>query len=791
MTPLCYLKIGCGRCSVELNPWHVAQRIDKARNAGDPIPSGLNQTRLPGLCVSYRPDPTTTTEPGWVDPELPQISKRAFGFLVHSIKVESPRELTAQRTQKLRSKGCVLTNGRRLVTVKVEAVGVGRQATQYLGRWLTKRLTTGSSCCPSVAEIWEHCCDLDGDTGRRILTDVAEINAENVDGDTATKCGQLLEVTFTAADLLVFPDTKKTAVASSLGVACMPACPPTTRLVDREVPIPKKTYLIDLIKEPGGALRACPVDFKTSDYDPATSFLKVRNVSAEEPDESKCCPPQFDLDLTVQPPTVTPLQPDLWQTVLDQLAAGGLDCSCPPKLRRVRFPNKRYDPSCGNCPEGLRGRACAMEAGLTVGADGRIDKIASGLAESSGAGIAFWLTPGTPVPEAVQRLFAYLECLGTRVSTKAVGEVNAWDWQAIMAGDSNATGVTVNWTYGSTLMHISPALAAGSVGSDDVTARLAPPGHPAGEKLLTAEQFANCAPGVSPQCLPWVDLIEPEGSGPCVEVSLAADGSVAVNIDPAVNDLTDATFKVGPCSAVTAQGCPPIIPPEPRVKVDLTAGTAEATNFVPGAGWPLETEGSIYTISHVDGARNSSTPATRVEKVRTPITGGDNCPAPCGSTVLRRVPRAVKSCGGCLDPDQQILVAEISGLNPAEIYRPEWSITAVREITRMGIYVAFGPEGWQPPGLRHLKPFVCGDTPIPAVQSLKLPAGETLALSDDDLTITCLRRARPASGWIEVPRRAVHRPRISGAGKAWLIISLPVNARIPVTSFSVEMVTSV
>lgn len=421
MRPECYLELGCGACGAVLNPWQVHDfQAHALATPGAAIIPGMQVSDLVGLCDAYRPavydTPGTEVEAGcyaaaWYDPTCPELSGGAFGFIFHDenpFTLQDPRELTASATQKARRAGCVITDGRRIGNLRVEAVGTCLPSTQYLAEWLVDRVTS-NRCCGVEARLFSHCCTIDGKTGLRGLTDVREVFVTEADGvDSYTRCGTVLDIYFTAGDLITFPDQKVVGTVDAPVEVCAPDCPATTEYVASEEFASKQQCLVDLTYvADDDAVEFCLVNCDS--YDQATQYLVPRNVARIESTTDTCCPVEISmLDLYSAQPTITPAQPSLYQTeVLDKIASGeGIDCTCPPAIRTIRVANTNFDPTCDNCPEDIRGAGCADIFGFTVSPT-------SGFITNAPAGTFTWdLTTNTTGDTAVDRWIDYLACIG-------------------------------------------------------------------------------------------------------------------------------------------------------------------------------------------------------------------------------------------------------------------------------------------------------------------------------------------------------------------------------------------
>ena len=893
--PLCYMSLGCGSCGVELNPHLVAQFQQHARTNGLPAVPKLDPSRIGGLCEDFAaPEealtPDTVLEVGsfaapWYDPLCPETSGCAYGFLFHTgtdlydFTISSPRELTASQTVKARAKGCTITDGRRFGKFYIEPIATNRQSALWLADWLETKLLGQSRCCGPTMDIWLHCCDLDGKSGRRRLTDVGEINVECVEGDTFTDCGLLLEVVFTAGDMITEPDGLLCSDTpdGEVGTLCLPQCPPSTEVIDVEVQTPKQVCNGDLIRNVDGTLRFCPWDYETFDND--TCFLNVRALGADGVPEPVCCPVVFTrLDLTGAKPVLTAANPSVYQTeILDRVASGqGIDCTCQPIIQNLRLENAAYDPECEDCPSGDGSPAnCAAEFGIVLDSEGVPD-----------IGLSF---PGSPLPlvktsAAFQLLTDFYDCAGLRrpkeqhPDNQPVGDDETQFFDNLSVGVDPATGVPawcldsfqVVWPP-STLpdSEVCTALDGDGIfgneaacvtslgipvtnGSVDLVGVFGPGPHLQGTATWNLlAQFAACTgqpvsnagdtsvfrrtaagvmsfcsttfggPGGPPvvqnrrftytplgneiilgicgddlpeYCFPFID-VEVSGGGACVNVDFAASGAISLTydangepVDLANDDLSTASFRFGPCESVSVDACPPIVPSEAVIAIDTTTGQAFPVGWEVGPSWPGETVPAQYTVNATEQGLNRNDPiiSTVQREVALESTVGD-CEPPCGS-VSRRRPAVRESCfPECTDDEQQVIVREITGLNPAVSYLPSWTITAgADDIELMRVWLHGVPAGYQSPAT-NLTPYICGDTVVPPVRSLLLPAGDTLAMADDCVTITCGgQRSDAFAGWVAAGDRPLGRPRICGASTAYLVITLPCEVDLPTVSLCVE-----
>jgi len=914
ISPLCYFDLGCGDCNVEVNPHLVAQFQSYAQANSLPSVKGLNPARIGGLCEDFAAveeavTPGTEIAPGcfaapWFDELCPETSGCAFGFMFHGsaedgrkFTVQSPNELTASQTSKARAKGCVIQDGRRFGKFYVEAIATNRQSALWLADWFTNKMMSQSRCCSPGMDVFVHCCDLDGKSGRRTLTDVGEINVECVDGDTFTECGVLLEVVFTAGNLVTESDDLICGEICEPVTECMPQCPPETEIVEVETLTPKVRCNGDVIRNNDGTLRFCNYDFDT--FDATDCLLKVRAIDADGADAEDCCPIVISrIDLTGLGDLIQPAQRPLYQTeILNRVFNGtGIDCSCPPLIEMVRIPQEP-ETDCPDCPGGEgSSEECADEFGIVLA--GGIPDIAASFPNAT-----LPLAKGSP---EVQALIDFTDCAGLsrpveqHDDTQPPGNDETQTFDDLSVGIDPATGepawcmetVDLVWPPGGTPSTevctdfpqgpFDPGtppdpddpdddgdpgevgciedvgILVNSVNMTDLVSDPGPgphsPGSPIWNQLVA---YADCVgfsfptggdsqvikvnpatgvlavcivtfgtPGGNPSfenqvitytafsgeaaagecgveiplhCLPYVD-VEYSGSGPCVLIDFDQFGAttltyeangqpISLPVNPDTDDLTLARFKFGPCSVVEEDDCPPFIPPIAELSVDTTTGVVTPLNFTVGPDWPYETTASQYVIVTTDQGDNVDEPIVTTETVEQPISSSGACEPPCGA-VRKRPATQTDSCWPeCLDDERQIIVGVIQGLNPALEYLPSWTVTAGGEtINHAEVFLFGGPADFQSPQT-NLAAYLCGLPDIPKVQSLQIPAGGSLSLANDELTLACHGKCLDAGdGWVAAGSRPQGRPRLTCTETAYVVVTLPCEVEAPTVEFCVEPV---
>jgi len=752
-------------------------------------------------------DPCGFASP-WFDPDCPTMSGGAFGGLIREFTIESPYELTGSRSRKARDVGCTITNGRRFGRIVVESTGTDRASVEWWRQWVTNRLIKQKRCCGTTMEVWAHCCEYDGKTGKRTLTDVGEFLVKELPNESPlTTCGCVLEILFSAGDLIIETDSYVEGETFDPIEVCLPTCDDGIELVEQEVVTSKEqcrldvTYYADDVAAVG-----CLADCET--YDPATQFLVPGAFERVEQSTEECCPVGIKtLDLFSAIPAIVPAQPSLYQTqIVDVIANGGtIDCACQPAVQTVRVKNFRHNPECPECPESLRGFACAEQTGVTV-TDGYIDLAAMG----KPAGQQTWVfDPGAPTapPAWLASLLEYFECIG-----------QPYDYEQMLTDAQVVNGsltVIRLVVFDDGRVSFEPAITPGGLSSCDTntyvwtaagidyTGNSQPPQCEGGTDhaavpVLTPEQAADCETQLPVACLPYIDVVPSTGGiGPCVLINIAADGSVdsityeinGAPVDLSVDDLSLASFKWGPCPDVVADdACPPFIPPNAPLIVDFTTGevTSDGT-WTMGPGWPYDTDPSQYVIVSTDLGPNNDDPIITTELVPQQVVT-DDCPAPCG-TVQRKYPQNASDCWPCdLDDEQQITTAKVA-LSASQEYRPEFQIfnPTGTPMEHLQVFLVPQPSQAAPPDASNVGPYLCDRNPY---RVLRLDPGQSISLNDDCLTITCNGKPVQANtGWVAAGSAPYGLQRACDTDCLWLIVLSPDCQDPPVVTFGAELIT--
>jgi len=190
---------------------------------------------------------------------------------------------------------------------------------------------------------------------------------------------------------------------------------------------------------------ACPIGWDIEDYDPEKCYLVPALI--EQPAAEICKPYRVRLlvreDLTTE---WVPVNPDRWPD------DGSVPCNCDIIVADIEHPNPGYQP-CADCPGFAR--ACAIEAGLTVGIDGLIDITAIGNQ------VHWWTGPGS-VP-ALEPLFDYFKCIKLTGTNGAGVALPAWSPQAVIdACGLAANGAQIWVDFAEYVFGIRPAFTASS-----------------------------------------------------------------------------------------------------------------------------------------------------------------------------------------------------------------------------------------------------------------------------------------------------------------------------------------
>ena len=416
---------GCDACGVELNPWH-AYTIQAAQEAlGTPLIPDMASTDMVTPCSEFVPSElgalastaiTGGTFGWWYDSAVPDVSDGAAGFVMRSMTLQDPMSFTASRQEQLRSRVCLLP-GLVLGELVLEVVGSDVRSTKWLARQVKARLEGIPSTCFTTIDVYADCCVVaDGDTGLRRLTDVGEFFVEELSGQTGSAYGTLISILFSANAMMEMPDgTLTSGAAGAMGDAI--ADYSNTTSVNITEYASKTFYQADIELQSDGTLKVCPVDYST--LDALTDYLTIREVRAADA-VTNPCGVEIDLDLTGVIPVVTPLQPDLYTSLItDSLTAtGDIDCTNPPIVRSVTVRNPDYLPGCSTCPDDAQARVCAESNGLVVSELGIIDWAASGIDKDTQ-----YVFDGDPANNdpALDKILAYWQCLGLTAESDTFG----------------------------------------------------------------------------------------------------------------------------------------------------------------------------------------------------------------------------------------------------------------------------------------------------------------------------------------------------------------------------------
>ena len=809
-----YMHVGCGDCGVELNPWlpYLFQRhaecscVNEECDEKPALLCGISSSKLAKcLCCETRPvlpqcNPGDPMHPAvgegpfawWYDPAKPEESGGAYGFIFHSFSISDPATFTASREDALRSRVC-LEDGLLLGEAQVEIVGVDQRSTRYLYRQLKRRLESFSPCCGQTMDVYEDCCEIDGETGLRRLTDVGEFNVVCLEDEPSiSNCGLVVSVVFSAGALVLEPGASVEAEDPVLlGEVCLPPCPDGTIGVLEDRYTPPTTCTADIELQTDGTFKVCPVDYEAPI--PDDCYLTIREVRAIDPASIVPCPIRVDLDLTGPDPVIEPLQPDLWQEhVLDPLTGGGsLDCAqFPITVRQVSVPNPRFDPTCPECPASIRAEGCAENTpGLILDSDGFIDVAAMG----GFSNIHVWEQSdpvGTAPPQWNQIILDYYDCLGYSV-----------DYAAILSAAQQANpgydAVEISFSDDGRVILKPFQIGSSTPGCEEWSFVWDAPGinyngpngpgacgggsHVAAP-IQSVEDAANCSTAIPFVCLPVITQ-PPTGLGPCVTVTVNPDGTIATDLDTTTNDLTEASFTFAPCSTAITPDCPGIIPQDACFIVDTLTGTAVGDGWDPGYLWPNGTTGDQYSVCEVDGRPNTLDPVVTQEEVR---YFDQTCEAPCGPGLRRRAPRQIGSCFVCEDDRRQIKYAKVDGLSVSTNYRPEWQITAGADpLLQPVVHFWAGPASQPPPGRSEaeIRPYLCASR-YTSARFKKIGGYQTARFNTCGLQAQCGPAYTDAlQGWVDSSIPWMD-PAVCGAECAYLIVEWPCGITEPDIRFA-------
>ena len=291
---------------------------------------------------------------------------------------------------------------------------------------------------------------------------------------------------------------------------------------------------------------------------------------------------------------------------------------------------------------------------------------------------------------------------------------------------------------------------------------------------------ANDCDDTPTHCLPYI-TIPPSGTGPCLQITLATNGSATSNLSPAINDLSRARFEFGPCSAISDPACPGFVPEVATLAANTDTGELTPINWEVGFGWPAGSDPAQYVITQVDSEPNISDPNEGTTGVTVPIVD-TTCLPPCGITAMPLAPVIPSDCWvEPDDPEHQIHYRKITGLNPARRYRPTWSVIADDELTQPIIYLWSGAAVTDPT-LLTLEAFLCTAPTGHAEARIKtLGAGLEVKYDEFGLRIECGSGFVDANaGWMDTATVWTP-PVVEGAETAYLIVVYPSGPAAPPT----------
>lgn len=682
--PLCTARlVGVCRCGtatdLRIDPWLPAgfqqAGLDNSTQflrdtAGRAIPA----RELSPCCQLDEPSgsdsPLGDPQAWWEDPNRPEASAGAFGFLIHRIEVGSPLEQAERVTSVMDAVGCRV-RGRRFGRIVLEAAGTSPSATDLLVDALFGATIDAECGCSGVGlEIWDHCHEADGRDGRRLVTDVRGwFPQPDPDQEPVTSCGRVIELAFSAGTEIFEPGGEvSTAGGRWLETPwCRPDCPTDTETVFEERHVRKQVLQGDLKVLPDGSRVFCPlfdpaaIDAETA----ASTFFSVRNVELVAAEDSPVCLPEICLDVSASGDiTVDPLQPDIWDRWLAQVAEGGLSCEAVPSVVKIVRPNDSFNPLCDECPPEVRAAACAELHEVGVGSDGFLTVPALTFS---------WTSSGGASSPQGQAWLDFMECAwgfdmeaahaGAAVETPA-----SWRIERLAGGATGVYGLLANgvgsvcdatWAH-DFVDEIGLGVAAGvPVGSLFGGASCLWSGRVSEgpNPMLGLDDALGCASDLPANCDPFVEIV-PSGSGPaCVSLLLDPEtGQVSSDIDLSVNDPANMRFEWAGCVSVTSDLCDAVIPAAPDVTINIGAGGWAEDGWLVGQGWPGETPGSAYVITATEWGANSPDPLVEIVEVQREVQA-----APAGPCRVRRARRPapdLESCFPCGEDELRVWVSD-------------------------------------------------------------------------------------------------------------------------------------
>lgn len=805
----CNLQIGCEQCGVNLNPWLVHQYQSFAQENGLPVVKGLNLNHMTGLCESFKPE-TLYDQPsqpilddngeicGYAspafDPACPESGSGMFGGVLRSVVIEDGSELTGSRSKKFEPIGCTQRNGVKYGTAIVEIVGTNTVAVCDYFEWMKSHLESiGEGCCSTTIDYWKHCCNLDGKTGRRTLTDVRGwLVRETDEHQAATDCGLMVEILFAAAGRTTEPDAEIIATEADTFDAIRPYCPTTTTEM-RPTTTEKTACIVELCYDVATAtLEGCPTNCDT--FDPATQYIDfATTITRKEVDEAECCPIEFSLlDTTTSPPTLVAAQQPLFDTqIAAPLAAGeGIDCTCAPVIKNVRYNNPGYNPACG-CPKDPF--ECAEELGLAV-EDGFL------VIPAPNTGDTFSIQDDDPADQAVfAQLAEFMKCLGLTTpdiyNNPPFGpDPQPGDCVAFQIAQIRINPETGCYQFG---ILSGEACIAPGVSSETWTPDANQiPGTCDSLATLTTE----CNQDTTPDHCKEKVTVPPIGGGPCVIVTLDEDAAVdsltyELNGLPVLpsDDLSTASFKFAPCIPTAEdESCPDIIPTDAPLVGTLTDGkfTFETDgSWIIGPSFPGSTDGSNLNPVSVNGVANSSEPITTMGEV--PVAANETvagCEPPCGSEPVKAPkPVAIDCFDDCnRDDNVRVIVRKLDGLNPRRTYRPRlcMHVNGTDPLDHVEYSIITIPKTLNPPGPKNIGMYWKNTNPKRIKQ---LPPGACLTQHGASIDVTCGGECFDGgAGWV-VPGAGVFGDQlISCTDCAWLIMFIPTCVEEPTIELTAD-----
>lgn len=280
-------------------------------------------------------------------------------------------------------------------------------------------------------------------------------------------------------------------------------------------------------------------------------------------------------------------------------------------------------------------------------------------------------------------------------------------------------------------------------------------------------------------CLPYIE-ISPAQSGPCVNITLAANGFATSDLSPLTNDLSRARFEFGPCSEISTPGCPAVIPANPVVTVDTVTGLATPVGWTPGYKWPADSVGSQYSISLIDAVANNPAGIATVGSRTIPLIVAE-CTPPCPPSSFVYA-QALES--DCWTPSisQTVDIYTVAGLSKSTRYRPVWSVEANTAMVQPQVFLWHGLTADASPTIGTVTDFLCQHSPT---RIKALESGQVISYTSAGLRITCGDGTADAlsEGWVDATHPWVD-PVICGAEKAVLIVARTIAETQPTVTFN-------